>query len=86
MPPGWGFSVILMVMASKGGKKSTGGRNDDRPNGKAWKKNPGDSKKTKTVDPKYVEGYTLVKLAMRDEKRKGVFDDYADTDRASESN
>jgi hypothetical protein len=22
-------------------KKSTGGRNDNRPNGKAWKKNPG---------------------------------------------
>jgi hypothetical protein len=75
-----------MVMAGKGGKKSTGGRNDDRPNGKAWKKTPGDPKQIKKSNPKYVEGYTLIKLAIRDQKRKGVFDDHADTDRASESN
>ncbi len=45
--------------------KSTG-RNNDRKNGKAWKKNPKVQKKT----GKTVGGYSPAKLAIRAEKRK----------------
>lgn len=40
------------------GKKSSGSRNDNRPNGKAWKKNPGpDGVKSKSVSkPDRING------------------------------
>ena len=45
--------------------KSSDGRNDDRPNGKAWKKRKRINKQTgKTTD-----GYTPAKLKIRAEKR-----------------
>lgn len=42
------------------------GRNDERKNGKAWKKKPKVQKKTGRT----VGGYSLAKLAIRAEKRK----------------
>jgi hypothetical protein len=50
------------------GKKSTGGSNDNRPNGKAWKKNPGpDGIKSKSVSkPGRIAGRT----ANNHEKRE----------------
>ena len=45
--------------------KSTG-RNNDRKNGKAWKKKPKVQKKT----GKTIGGYSPAKLAIRAEKRK----------------
>jgi len=50
-------------MAKRG--KSSANRNDDRPNGKAWKKNPKKPRKTgRTID-----GYSLQKLMYRELKR-----------------
>ncbi len=50
------------------GKKSSGGRNDNRPNGKAWKKNPGpDGVKSKSVSkPDRING----RVAHNHEKRE----------------
>lgn len=46
-------------------RKSSGQRNDNRPNGKAWKKKPKKNKSTgKTID-----GYLPAKLAIRKAKR-----------------
>ena len=46
-------------------RKSSGQRNDDRANGKAWKKKPKKNKSTgKTID-----GYSPAKLAIRKAKR-----------------
>jgi len=41
-------------------------RNDSRKNGKAWKKKPKVQKKT----GKTIGGYSLIKLALRAQKRK----------------
>lgn len=46
-------------------RKSSGQRNDDRPNGKAWKKKP---KKNKSTG-KTRGGYSHAKLAIRKSKR-----------------
>ncbi len=43
-------------------------RNNERKNGKAWKKKPKAQKKT----GKTIGGYSLAKLALRTQKRKGV--------------
>ena len=51
------------------GKKGKGDRNDNRPNAKAWKKNPGSAKPVKSMNPKYVAGYSAAKLKERAEKR-----------------
>jgi len=50
------------------GKKSSGGSNDNRPNGKAWKKNPGpDGIKSKPVSrPDRING----RVASNHEKRE----------------
>ena len=50
-------------MAKRG--KSSGNRNDDRPNGKAWKKNPRKPRKTGRT----IGGYTPAKLELRKLKR-----------------
>lgn len=50
-------------MAKRG--KSSGNRNDDRPNGKAWKKNPKKPRKTGRT----VGGYSPEKLRYRELKR-----------------
>ena len=50
-------------MAKKG--KSSGNRNDDRPNGKAWKKNPRKPRKTGRT----IGGYSPAKLRYRELKR-----------------
>jgi len=50
-------------MAKRG--KSSGNRNDDRPNGKAWKKNPKKPRKTGRT----IGGYTPAKLELRKLKR-----------------
>lgn len=50
-------------MAKKG--KSSGNRNDDRPNGKAWKKNPKKPRKTGRT----IGGYSPKKLELRKLKR-----------------
>lgn len=47
-------------------KKSSAGRNDQRKNGKAWKKQP---KKNRSRG-KTVGGYSLEKLAIRKAKRE----------------
>jgi hypothetical protein len=50
-------------------KKSTGGRNDNRPNGKAWKKNPGpDGVKVKhdVTRPGRIEGRSATNHAKRE--------------------
>ena len=46
-------------------RKTSGQRNDNRPNGKAWKKKPKVQKKT----GKTVGGYTPSKLEIRKSKR-----------------
>ena len=46
-------------------KNKGGDRNDARPNGKAFKKNP----KTNIKKGKTIGGYTPAKLAIRKEKR-----------------
>lgn len=46
-------------------KAKSQGRNDDRPNGKAWKKRKRVNKKT----GKTIGGYTPAKLKIRAEKR-----------------
>ena len=46
-------------------RPTTTSRNDDRPNGKAWKKKPKVQKKT----GKTIGGYSKAKLAIRAEKR-----------------
>lgn len=49
-------------------KRSTSGqRNDDRPNGKAWKKKP----KRQKSSGKTIGGYSLAKLQIRKSKRIG---------------
>jgi hypothetical protein len=51
-------------------KKSTGGRNDNRPNGKAWKKNPGsDGVKVKhnVTRAGRIEGRSAANHAKREE-------------------
>ena len=45
--------------------KSSGNRNDDRPNGKAWKKNPRKPRKTGRT----IGGYSPAKLELRKLKR-----------------
>lgn len=50
-------------MAKRG--KSSGNRNDDRPNGKSWKKNPKKPRKTGRT----IGGYTPAKLELRKLKR-----------------
>ena len=50
-------------MAKRG--KSSGNRNDDRPNGKAWKKNPKKPRKTGRT----IGGYSPAKLELRKVKR-----------------
>lgn len=50
-------------MAKRG--KSSGNRNDDRPNGKAWKKNPKKPRKTGRT----IGGYSPAKLELRKLKR-----------------
>lgn len=50
-------------MAKRG--KSSGNRNDDRPNGKAWKKNPKKLRKTGRT----IGGYSPAKLELRKLKR-----------------
>ena len=50
-------------MAKRG--KSSGNRNDDRPNGKSWKKNPKKPRKTGRT----IGGYSLKKLEYRKLKR-----------------
>lgn len=50
-------------MAKRG--KSSGNRNDDRPNGKAWKKNPRKPRKTGRT----IGGYSPAKLELRKLKR-----------------
>jgi len=52
-------------MAKGRGGKGGGSRNDNRPNGKAFKKNPKVQKKTGRT----VGGYTPAKLAIRATKR-----------------
>lgn len=51
------------------GKKGKGDRNDNRPNAKAWKKNPGAAKPARSTNPKYAGGYSVAKLKERAEKR-----------------
>ena len=51
--------------------KGSGGRNDNRNCGKAFKKNPGAAKPEKKSSPKYVDGYSVEKLAIREAKRGG---------------
>ncbi len=46
-------------------KKGKGDRNDNRPNGKAFKKNPKSNRKT----GKTINGYSPEKLKLRAEKR-----------------
>lgn len=50
-------------MAKRG--KSSGNRNDDRPNGKAWKKRPKKPRKTGRT----INGYKPEKLKYRELKR-----------------
>jgi len=46
----------------------TKGRNDERKNGKAWKKNP--KVHPKKTNPERIGGYSMAKLAQRAAKRK----------------
>lgn len=50
-------------MAKRG--KSSGVRNNDRPNGKSWKKNPKKPRKTGRT----IGGYSPSKLEIRKQKR-----------------
>lgn len=50
----------------KGRSKSSGIRNNDRPNGKSWKKNPKKPRKTGRT----IGGYSLKKLETRKKKRE----------------
>jgi hypothetical protein len=51
----------------KGGSKSGGGRNDERPNGKAYKK----IKKIQKKTGRTIDGYLPSKIAERAKKRAG---------------
>ena len=51
----------------------TKGRNDERKNGKAWKKNP--KVQPKKTNPKRIGGYSMAKLAVRAAKRKMTVDE-----------
>jgi hypothetical protein len=48
-------------------KSKSGGRNDDRPNGKAWKKTKAVQKNT----GKTLKGYSPAKISIRATKRSG---------------
>jgi len=54
-------------MGKRSKSKSGGGRNDDRPSGKAWKKTKGINK----ITGKTIGGYSPAKIAIRAQKRSG---------------
>jgi hypothetical protein len=62
--------MYLMGKPSRGGGNRS--RNDERKSGKGWKKNPGAAKPEAKANPKYVDGYSPVKLAERAAKRNGT--------------
>ena len=69
-PQGFGVGIHseqdYNMAASKGGNVRKGpSRNDERPNGKAWKKNP----KVQGNKKKGTGGYSPAKLAEREAKR-----------------